>query len=180
MNGKIILRLSILPAALLLAVMMVATAEAREGFYLGAEMVFVNIGGAVNSGDTISAGDGAGVTAGYGIGRYVSLEASLQKTAHEVSDGRQIDLAAGMIGAKVLVPLADSHLEPYLVLGLGTYVLDTRRGDGWMCGAGMDIRLSPSFSLTLGIALHYFDLDHAPRISGDLTSMNIGIAYRFL
>lgn len=45
-----ILRISRLPLVFLFALMIAATAEAKEGFYLGTEMVFVDIGGTVNSG----------------------------------------------------------------------------------------------------------------------------------
>jgi len=174
---KNILRHAILQMVMLVTAMMAATAEAKEGFSLGAEMVFVDIGGTVNTGYSISGGDGAGVTAGYGIGRYIAIEATIQSTKHAVTDGRQVELTAGLIGVKALLPRANSHIEPYLLLGIGRYILDTRRGDGWRCGAGMEIRLVPAFSFTIGIARHFIDLDPAP--SGDVTSMDIGVVYHF-
>jgi hypothetical protein len=180
MLKKQILQTSLLPLALLFTLMIAATAEAKEGFYLGAEMVFLDIGGTVDSGGTISSGDGAGVTAGYGISRNFAFEASFQSTQHTVTDGRNVDLTAGLIGVKASIQLKESHIEPYLVLGIGKYSLDTRRGDGWRCGAGLDIQLVPAFSFTIGIARHFIDLDPAPKVSGDVTSMNIGIAYHFL
>jgi hypothetical protein len=180
MRNKYFLRISILPLVLLFTVVIAAMAEAKEGFYLGAEMVFVDIGGTVNPGDTIASGDGAGVVAGYGIGRYVAFEASVQKTVHPVSGGGQTNFKAGMIGVKALLPLAESNLEPFIALGVGKYSLDTRKGDGWWFGAGLDIRLSHSFSLTVGATRHFMDLDPAAKVSGDVTSMDVGIAYHFL
>ena len=172
-------RLPLLLTILLLTVMPADAAEAQEGFYLGAEMVFVDIGGTVNPGDTIASGDGAGITAGYGISRNFSIEAGYQKTAHSVSDGRMIDLTVGSVGLKASLQLAGSYFEPFLVVGIGKYTLDARRGDGWRCGAGVDISLSPAFTLTMGLSRHFIDLDPAPKVSGDITSMEIGIDYHF-
>lgn len=165
----------------LLAVLFAAAVtEAKEGMYLAAEMVFVDIGGTVNTGGSIAAGDGGGVMAGYGISRNFAIEASVRSSDHLLSDGRRVGLTAALFGVKMSLPLAKSHLEPYLVIGIGKYLLDTTRGDGWRYGAGVAIHLSPAFSLSLGISRDSIDFGSSPRVSGDATSMDIGIAYYFL
>jgi hypothetical protein len=113
------------------------------------------------------------------MSRYAAVEASYWSTAHNTSDGRTIDLQAALLGVKATLPKAKSHIEPYLVLGIGKYQLDTGRGEGWSYGAGMDISLVPSLSLTLGIVRHAVDFGTEPRQSGDITTMAIGISYFF-
>lgn len=117
--------------------------------------------------------------AGYGISRNLAIEASYQSTKHAVTDGRKVDLTAALFAMKATIQPKESHIEPYLMLGIGKYTLDTRRGNGWRCGAGMDIHLSPAFSFSMGISRHFIDFDPDPTESGDVTSMDIGIAYHF-
>jgi hypothetical protein len=164
----------------LLAFVFAAAAEATEGLYVGAEIVFADVSGTVNAGGSIASGNGVGFTGGYGISRHVAVEASTWSTSHNTSDGRTIDLQAALLDVKATFPIADSHIEPYLALGIGNYRLDTSRGDGWWYGAGMDISLSPAFSLNLGIARHAVSFGTDPKQSGDVTSMSFGIFYRFI
>jgi hypothetical protein len=180
MLNKYILRRSLLPLVLFLTVTMAAAADAKEGFYLGAGMVFNDIGGNINSEKTIASGNGFGVKGGYGVSRYIALETSFSVTDHVVSTARSIELEAAVISVKASLPTAESPIEPYLVLGIGKYMLDSKRGAGWQYGAGMDINISPAFILNVGIARSVMDIGSAPRESGEVTSMDIGIIYRFI
>jgi hypothetical protein len=181
MGKKNILRMStMLQAALLSTVIVAAVAEAQEGLYLGAEMVFAGIGGKTNSGVSLSPGNGGGITGGYGISRNIAVEASFWSTGHDASDGRTIYLQATLLGVKAVFPLAHSHIEPYVMLGIGKYRLDEIRGEGWLYGAGMDISLVSSMRLTIGIARHAVDFGAAPRESEDITSMSAGISFQFI
>ena len=171
-------RLMILVAALIAAA--AAPAAAQEGLYFGAEMVFADIGGQANSSRTISTGDGAGIMAGYGFDRHIAIEASVWSTDHVLSDGRKVDLEAGVLGVKATMPLEKGHIWPYVLFGIGRYTLDVRRGDGWCYGAGMDIYLPKAITLFMGITRHAIDFGPDPRTSGDVTSMTIGLSYSII
>jgi len=168
-----------LPVVLLFTLTIAVSVEAKEGFYLGASMLFNDIGGEVNSGGTIAAGNGAGIKGGYGFNRYVAVETAYWMTRHDQAGGQPLDLTGYTVDVKVTFPVAGSHIEPYLAAGAGNYLLDHSRGSGWQVGLGMDIYLFSALSFDLGWTMRTIDFGTAPRVSGSVASMDAGIVYHF-
>jgi hypothetical protein len=152
---------------------------AKQGAYIGVETVFNDIEGNVNPGKAIVSGSGVGMIVGFGINGHFALEGSVWQTNHDVEGSHAVDLRGIMADVKVTFPVSDSSIEPYLLIGVGNYRLDTTRGDGWHYGAGMDIYLFPSVCMTAGLSRQIIDFDATERISGALTGMNFGFVYRF-
>ncbi|NTW59295.1 MAG: outer membrane beta-barrel protein [Nitrospirae bacterium] len=155
-------------------------AEADQGLFIGVEMVFNDIGGELNAGNAIASGNGGGLTGGYRFNDTFALEASYWVTDHALSGGRSVELTCAALSVKASLPLANSHVEPYLLVGAGKYQFDATRGEGWHYGAGVDIHLFPSLDLTIGLAKRSIDFGTAPAVSAAVTSMEIGLTYRFI
>jgi hypothetical protein len=164
----------------ILAVLFTASViEAKEGFYLGASMVFNDLRGDINTGNTIAPGNGAGLKGGYGLNRFVAIETFYWRTNHDIAGGRSIQLKGGTVDVKVTFQVTGSHIEPYLLVGAGNYLLDTLRGSGWDYGAGMDIYLVPALNFNVGWTRRTIDFGKAPTVSGEVDSMDIGLVYHF-
>jgi hypothetical protein len=157
-----------------------APATAKEGFYIGPEIVFNDIGGQVNSEHTIASGNGLGIKGGFGFNRNVSVETAFWMTAHDVAGGRTADLRGFTLDMKMTFPIVNSHIEPYLLAGIGKYRLDSSRGNGWNLGAGIDVYLFPWLNFNVGLTRRIIDFGTAPKVSGEVTSMDIGFVYHLL
>ena len=165
--------------AFLLVLFIAVPASAKAGFYLGAEMVFNDIGGEVNASNTIGSGNGVGLKGGVGFNRNIAVETSFWISNHDVAGGRAIDLKGFTVDVKATFPLADSHIEPYLLAGIGKYQLDATRGSGGHYGLGMDVYLFPALNFNVGLTRRNIAFGSAPKLSGEVTSMDFGIAYHF-
>src|SRR5512143_750952 len=95
----------------LAAVVAAAPAQAKEGFYLGANLLFNDFSGDLSDLDN---GNGLGLRGGFGLNRYLSFEAGLFETDHDIKGGGTADFRGGTIDAKVNFPRSGSHIEPYI------------------------------------------------------------------
>jgi hypothetical protein len=167
----------------LLALMIILSAAtpgaAKQGAYIGVETVFNDIEGNVNPGKAVASGSGLGMKGGFGFNGHIALESSFWTTNHDVEGSHAVELRGFMIDVKVTFPVRDSPIEPYLLVGVGSYRLDTTRGDGWHYGAGMDIYLFPSVSFNAGLSRRIIDFGTTARVSGAVTGMDFGFAYHF-
>ena len=153
--------------------------EAKEGFYLGASMMFNDIGGNINAGNAIASGNGAGIKGGFGFNRYVAVETSYWRTNHDVEGSTSIYLKGFTADVKVTVPVTGSHIEPYFIAGAGNYLLESLRGSGWNFGVGMDIYLTPALNFTAGWIKRSIQFGAAPMVTAEVDSMDIGLVYHF-
>lgn len=165
--------------ALMISLFTATPGTARPGAYIGVGTVFNDIGGNIDPAKLTASGSGPGVKGGFGVGAYVSLEASYWITKHDREGGLPLELEGITGDVKVEFPITDSHVEPYLLAGIGRYMLDTTRGSGWHYGVGMDIYLFPSVSFNTGLTRRIVDIGTATRVSGTVTSMEFGFAYHF-
>jgi len=174
----------ILAVALLL--FLAPPAVAKDGFYLGINVLFNNISGDINTPDNIDAGNGLGLHGGFGLNRYLAIEVGIWKTKHANRyGGSAADLEAGTIDLKVNLPLVDSHIEPYLLIGAGRYTIEQNRlsldGKGGRTGIGMDIYLFPDISLNVGFTRSTVTFTHnSVDMDGRITTMDFGISYHFM
>lgn len=171
---------------LVLAATVIATpAMAKEGFYLGVNVVFNDITGEYNTTDYIDSGNGLGLRAGFGLNRYLALEAGIWKTNHDLTYGGTGDLKAGTLDLKLNFPLSGSNIEPYVHAGVGSYEFEqngfSEDGKGGHVGIGMDIYLFPELSFNVGIVRRNITFEHP---SGDLkskvTGLDFGFTYHFI
>ncbi len=165
-----------------LAIVLSATpAVAKEGFYLGVNVIFNDFSGDISYIDT---GNGLGIRGGYGLNRYLSFEAGLFKTTHDVSGGGSVDFEGGTLDAKLNFPLTGSHIEPYILAGIGTYTLDrpggSTDGSGGQLGIGMDIYLFPELNFNVGLTRRNITFDTTPELKGKVTSLDFGFTYHFI
>lgn len=170
-----------------LAVTLIATpAMAKEGFYLGVNMLFNDISGDINSPEWINSGNGLGLRGGFGLNRYLAIEAGIWKTKHDLkSSGNAADLKAGTLDLKINFPLSGSHIEPYLLVGYGKYTLEqngfSEDGKGGRIGIGMDIYLFPELSFNAGLTRNNVTFTHAGQDKdGKITSLDFGVTYHFI
>ncbi len=175
-----------LAALLALAACIVAVpSQAKQGFYLGANMLFNDFGGEVND---LTSGNGLGLRAGYGLNRHLSFEAGLFKSDHDLKNGAgTADFKGGTIDAKVDFPRSGSHIAPYISAGVGVYKLDypleTVDGKGGQLGVGMDIELFSEVSLNVGLAWKSITFDAtatSPKRTGTVTTLDFGVTYHFI
>jgi len=176
--------LSILTVALLLII--AAPAVAKDGFYLGINILFNDVGGVVNTPANIEPGYGHGLHAGYGINQYLAIEAGIWRTRHTKPEGgRAADIEAGTLDLKINIPLADSHIEPYFVIGAGHYTIDqngiSEDGKGGRIGIGLDIYLFPDISFNIGFIRNSVTFSqNSVDMEGKITTMDFGVTYHFM
>jgi len=168
---------------IVLALTLIATpAMAKEGFYLGVNVLFNDLSGDIHD---LDSGSGLGLRGGYGLNRYLAFEAAIFKTNHDVKNGNgTVDFKGGTIDAKLTLPLSGSHIEPYILAGVGTYKLDgsgvSTTGTGGQLGIGMDIYLFPELNINVGLARRNINFDTTPETKGKVTTLDFGITYHFI
>ena len=169
-----------------LAMTLVATpAMAKEGFYFGVNWLFNDFSGDINN---LDSGSGLGLRGGYGLNRYLAFEAAIFKTTHDVkNESGTVDFKGGTIDAKLTLPLTGSHIEPYLLAGVGSYKLDgsgiSTEGTGGQLGIGMDIYLFPELNFNVGLTRRNITFDSTstmPETKGKVTTLDFGITYHFI
>lgn len=174
----------ILAVALLLFI--AAPTVAKEGFYLGATVLFNDISGDINSPESLNSGNGRGLRGGYGLNQYFALEMGIWKTKHtHTNGGSAADLEAGTLDLKINYPLAGGHIEPYLLFGAGNYTIEQNRissdGKGSRIGIGMDIYLVPAVSLNVGFTRNNVTFTNAGQnTDGKITTTDFGLTYHFI
>jgi hypothetical protein len=167
----------------ILATALLATpAAAKEGFYLGVNVLFNEFSGDINN---LDSGNGLGLRAGIGLNRYLSFEGTLFRTDHEAkSGGGTVDFTGLTIDAKLNFPLSGSHLEPYIFAGVGTYEFDgngtTTDAKGGQIGIGIDIYLFPELNFNVGLTRRNITLDTTPEQDGKVTTLDFGFTYHFI
>jgi len=173
-----------LTAVLLLFV--AAPAEAKEGFYLGADVQFNDISGNINSPETVNSGNGRGLRGGFGLNRNFAIEAGIWKTKHTPTDGgNAANLEAGTLDLKISFPLSGSNIEPYLLVGAGSYTIEqngiSSDGKGGRIGIGIDIYLFPALSLNVGFTHNKVTFTNwGQDIGGTITTTDFGLTYHFI
>jgi len=176
----------ILFMSMLAIVLMVSPASATSGFYLGVNLLFNDISGDVNSADVYDPGSGLGLRGGFGLNRHIALEAGLWQTRHDLkAGGGKADVKAGTLDLKINFPISGSHIEPYILAGVGTYTLEqngsSEDGDGVRFGLGMDIYLFPELSFNVGLTRNTVTFKHGGReTDGKITTMDFGLSYHFI
>jgi len=163
-----------------------APAVAKNGFSLGFNMLFNDVSGGINTSENLESGNGLGLHGGFGFNQYLSIEVGVWKTNHsDKLGGKPADLEAGTLDLKVNLPLAGSHIEPYLLVGVGSYTLEqqgiSEDGKGGRFGLGMDIYLFPDISFNVGITRNSVTFTHnSVNMDGKITTMDFGITYHFI
>ena len=163
--------------------MLVATpVMAKEGLYLGLYIPFDSF-----TGDTkLDSGYGLGLRGGFGFGRYLSIEGTLFKSDVDVKGTNETsDFKGGTVDAKAHFPLSGSHLEPYILLGIGWYEIensDTIKGYGGQFGFGVDFYVFPELSFNLGFTRTSITFDEGTPVDLDATvrTFDVGLTYHFL
>jgi hypothetical protein len=174
----------ILAAALLLFVAL--PAAAKDGFSIGINTLFNEISSDVNSPEWADSGNGLGLRGGFGLNRYLSIEAAIWKTKHDIrSTGATADLKAGTADLKLTIPLPGSQIEPYLFAGYGKYTLEqgsiSEDGTGWRIGIGMEIYLFPEISFNVGLTRNDPTFKHSGSdVDGRITTLDFGFTYHFI
>ncbi len=172
---------------LALGLMVIATpAAAKEGFYLGVNVLFNELSGEINSPEWMDSGNGLGLRAGVGLNRYLSIEAGLWKTKHDMKFGDgTAELSGGTLDLKLNFPLSGSNIEPYVQAGVGSYELEnngfTEDGTGGQLGIGMDIYFFPELSFNVGLMRRNITFEHNNvDTKGKVTTLDFGFTYHFI
>lgn len=153
---------------LMMLVSIASMANAKEGFYLGAQIPYNMIGGDFD-GNTMpknDAGAGIGLIAGYAFIPSFALEIDYSATSHKWNSGGQ----SGTIGLG----------ELSLMLG----------GTGYNLGIGADYYVSPNVSIGAGLMREIITYNKILEsdtpgavllkdIKGDTTSIRFDAAYHF-
>jgi hypothetical protein len=158
-------------------------AMAKEGLYLGLYIPFDSFSGDTN----LDSGNGLGLRGGFGFGKYFSLEGTLFKSDIDLKGTNQTaDFKGGTIDAKLHFPLGGSHMEPYILLGIGSYKIiensNTIKGNGGQFGFGVDFYIFPELSFNAGFTSTTITFDEGTPVDLDATvrSFDIGLTYHFL
>ncbi|MHB8844184.1 MAG: outer membrane beta-barrel protein [Nitrospirota bacterium] len=173
-------------AVALAMTLMAAPAMAKEGFYLGVNVLFNEVSGDVNSPEWMDSGNGLGLRGGFGLNRYLAIEAGLWKTKHDMKySAESVDLKAGTLDLKLNLPLSGSQIEPYILVGVGSYELEqsaaTEDGTGMRFGIGMDIYLFPELSFNVGLTRNNVTFEHNNvDVDGKVQTLDFGFSYHFI
>lgn len=167
---------------MLTLVLIAPPAFAKQGFYLGANVLFNEFGGDISN---LDSGNGLGLRAGFGLNRYLSFEGALFKTDHDKKNGNgSVDFTGLTIDAKLNLPLSGSQIEPYILGGVGTYEFDdngtTTDATGGQLGIGIDIYLFPELNFNVGLTRRNITLDTTPERDGKVTTLDFGFTYHFI
>ncbi len=170
--------------ALLASLLFVASASAKEGYYLGAYIPMESLSGSAGNG--VSSGSGWGLRFGDGFNRYASLEGNYSVTKH----GSSGDLRGLAGDLKVNFPLTSLDtmnvmtVEPYLRVGFAHYEISpsskTYKSDGLQYGIGVELYLFQEVSVNAGITKSKISWDTSPKTDGYVTTVDIGIIYHFI
>lgn len=165
------------------ACMLIATpVTAKEGLYLGLYIPFDSFSGDTN----LDSGNGLGLRGGLGFGRYFSIEGTLFKSDVDMKGTNQTaDFKGGTIDAKVHFPLSGSHMEPYILLGIGSYKIEnsnTIKGNGGQFGFGVDFYIFPELSFNAGFTSTSVTFNEGTPGDLDATvrTFDLGLTYHFL
>ncbi|MBI3804057.1 MAG: porin family protein [Nitrospirae bacterium] len=178
-------------------------AEAKEGFYLGGELLYNSIDGDFDGtkGPDSDNGGGIGLILGYGLTPGFSLEIDWNASVHTAEVVRGATPSDAGLGAFILALkynfLSHQPLQPFLRAGIGGYafIVKDPRGDlkltgsGFDLGGGVDYYVAPHFSIGAGVSrrfIEYRKIDFlgrkanlSPKISGDTTSLEVDFIYHF-
>jgi hypothetical protein len=174
-----------LQAAALLA-FLALPAAAKEGFSLGVNMLFCDVGGEINTPQWLDSGSGLGLHGGFGFNRYFSIEAAIGRTKHDrIAGGETVAVKWGALDLKINFPLKDSHIEPYLLIGYGIFTFDaaeaSENGTGGRIGIGMDVYLSRDISFNVGMTWNNPTFKHNNvDAGGKIQILDFGISYHFI
>ena len=177
---------TLMSLTVVLLLFIAAPARAKEGFYLGANALFNDISGDINSPETVSSGNGRGLRGGFGLNRHFAIEVGIWKTKHTPANGvSAADLEAGTLDLKISFPLSGSYIEPYLLVGAGDYTIEqsgiSSKGNGGRIGTGIDIYLFPALSLNVGFTYNKVTFTNSGQdIGGKITTTDFGLTYHFI
>jgi predicted porin len=169
-----------------LLVFVAAPAAAKEGFYLGINVQFNDISGDINSPETVNSGNGRGLRGGFGLNQNYAIEVGIWKTKHAPTNGgNAATLEAGTLDLKISFPLRGSYIEPYLLVGAGSYTIEQNRisneGKGGRIGIGIELYLFPALSLNVGFTHNKVTFTNSGQdIGGKITTTDFGLTYHFI
>ncbi|MFQ5579371.1 MAG: porin family protein [Nitrospiria bacterium] len=176
---------------------------AKQGLYLGAEILYNNISGDFDgtNGPDSDDGGGVGLILGYGFTPNFSAQLNLDVSFHDASVVTGSPVSDSTLNAFLLVVkynfLSGQQLRPYVNGGLGVFsfniddpFLDVElSGDGLQLGLGVDYIISPNISFGFGIERWFIDYDEmdvggltlalTPEVGGDTTSVKINSVFYF-
>lgn len=183
---------------LMMLVAMASVANAKEGFYIGAQVPYNMIGGDFDDKTMPKVDDGAGIglIAGYAFIPSFALEIDYSATSHKWKSGGQsgtIGMAELSLNGKYSF-LTASELQPYLFAGIGSFAIGDSSlmlgGTGYNLGIGADYYVSPNVSIGAGLMRKIITynkvLESDPAgavllkdVKGDTTSIRLDVAYHF-
>ncbi len=169
-------------------------AIATQGLYLGVYIPYDDISGDVRD---LDSGKGLGGRAGIGLNRYLAIEGTLFKSEHDRNlSGTTHDFKGGTLDLKLSFPLTGSNIEPFLIVGAGSYKLEypadpipttsslnsILKGDGTLWGFGIDMYMFPELSFGVGYTRTSITFDSGTIINKDVDvkTLDVGLTYHFL
>lgn len=168
-----------------------APCDAKQGLYLGLDLVYDSIGGDLDDPDLIEVDPGAGfdLRLGYTFAVPISLELNWGGSGHD-ADGEEAGLGWLALALRYAF-LADGPVNPYLRLGLGAYafVIDEfdleLTGGAFDIGAGVDYFLTDNVSLNGAVTYRMIEFDEEDgdpldeEIDAETVSVSVGAQYHF-
>lgn len=117
---------------------------------------------------SLKMGTGLGGKLGVELGRYFAVEGAIFRSSHSAGSLPSIEFTGDTIDLKVLFPMKETTIKPFLLGGLGFYQLkssiNTFRGDGYQYGLGASMPIATGFSVGIGYTLRNITLDHGTTI----------------
>lgn len=179
---------------LMMLVAMVSVANAKEGFYLGAQIPYNMVGGDFDNKTMpkVDSGAGIGLIAGYAFIPSFALEIDYSATSHKWNTGGlsgTVGLAELSLNGKYSF-LTVSELQPFLFAGIGSFAIGDSSlilsGTGYNLGIGADYYVTPNVSIGAGLIRKFITYDKADHgyvllknVNGDTTSIRLDVAYHF-
>lgn len=177
-----------------------ATAEARQGPYIGFDIVANFPQEDVSDDLNVDPGAGFDIKFGYMFSAPLALEIEWGGTGHD-ADGE--DAGIGFLGINLrYIFETDQPMKPYVRFGVASYALVvqdvvepgtgrkddyTLTGGGFDLGVGFDFWINPKATFGVGLTqrfINYDDLDYLDKslpkdVDGNMLSLNFGLQYHF-
>lgn len=180
----------LLVLAVLAAALIATPAMAKEGVYLGAELVYNTIQG--SDFDYYDSAGGLGIKVGYNFGS-IAIEGNIFKSTHSATGYIDVDFSGASVDARISFSQTNDPDQVYALIGLGAYTLEDPSakltGSGLNLGVGLEHFFNQQVALNLAGIYRFIDYDKmeaggvtytlSPESNGDVFTLAVGLNLYF-
>lgn len=180
----------LLVLAVLTAALIATPATAREGVYLGADLVYNTIQG--SDFDYYDPAGGLEIKVGYNFGS-IAIEGNIFKSTHSAAGYMDVDFSGASVDARISFSQTNDPNQVYVLIGLGAYTIEDPSakltGSGFNLGVGIEHFFNQQVALNLAGIYRFISYDEiesggvtyplSPEADGDAFTLAVGLNLYF-